>query len=78
MLQLKGTALPSLALENLQELDNLKLSGPDRDKAEKTIAGALASVYTGSYSLPRVDLAEMVLESWARYCKLTGQVHLSP
>ena len=47
MLQLKGTALPSLALENLQELDNLKLSGPDRDKAEKTIAGALASVYSG-------------------------------
>lgn len=43
---LNGTALPSLALGNLQELENLKLSGPDRDEAEKTIAGALASVYS--------------------------------
>jgi hypothetical protein len=51
MSQLNGTALPSLALENFQELENLKLSGPDRDKAEEMIAGALASIYSGQ-SLP--------------------------
>jgi len=44
-LQLNGTALPSLALENLQEVDDLGLSGPDRDKAEEMIAGALGSIY---------------------------------
>jgi len=41
-----GTALPSLALENLQEVENRNLSGPDRDKAEETIAGALGSLYS--------------------------------
>ena len=46
-LQLNGTALPSLALENLQELEDLSLSGPDRDEAERTVAGALASIYGG-------------------------------
>jgi hypothetical protein len=46
-LQLNGTALPSLALENLQELDDLKLSEADRNKAEETIAGALATMYSG-------------------------------
>jgi len=42
---LNGTALPSLALENFREVENLNLSGPDRDKAEETIAGALGSLY---------------------------------
>ena len=47
MLQLNGTALPSLALENLQEIESLKLSRSDRDEAEKTIAEGLASLYAG-------------------------------
>jgi hypothetical protein len=47
MLQLNGTARPSLALENLQEVESLNLSGPDREKAEETIAGALGSMYSG-------------------------------
>jgi hypothetical protein len=51
LLKLNGTALPSLALENLQELENLKLSGPERDKTEDMIAGALASMYSGQYLL---------------------------
>jgi hypothetical protein len=47
MFQLNGTALPSLALENLQEVENLKLRGSDRDEAEEMIAGALGSIYAG-------------------------------
>ncbi|KAH9967250.1 cytochrome P450 [Russula dissimulans] len=42
---LDGTVLPSLALENFQELDNTGLSGSDRDKAEEAISGALATMY---------------------------------
>ncbi|KAH9980679.1 cytochrome P450 [Russula compacta] len=42
---LNGTARPSLALEHFQEMENLKLSGSDRDEAEDTLAGALASIY---------------------------------
>jgi len=42
---LNGTALPSLALENFQELENSGLSGPDRDKAEELIASALGTMY---------------------------------
>jgi len=38
-----GTARPSLALENLQETE--KLEGPEREKAEEVVAGALASMY---------------------------------
>jgi hypothetical protein len=49
MSQLNGTALPSLALESLQELDNLKLDAFDRNKAEDTIAGALGSLYSGKH-----------------------------
>jgi len=45
--QLNGTARPSLALENLQELENLNLSGPDLNKAEEMIAGVLGSTYSG-------------------------------
>ncbi|KAI0301726.1 cytochrome P450 [Multifurca ochricompacta] len=41
---LRGTARPSLALQNLQEIE--KLSGSDRDKAEKMVSGALASLYS--------------------------------
>ena len=43
--QTNGTARPSLALDNLQETD--KLPGPEREKAEKVVAGALASMYVG-------------------------------
>lgn len=49
LLKLNGTARPSLALENFQEMESLKLSGPDRGKAEETIAGALASIYQGQF-----------------------------
>jgi hypothetical protein len=45
VLQSSGTAQPSLALENLQEAE--KLSGPEREKAEKAIAEALGSMYGG-------------------------------
>jgi len=38
-----GTARPSLALENLQEIE--KLSASDRSEAEKTISNALGSIY---------------------------------
>jgi hypothetical protein len=51
MLQLNGTARPSLALENLQEIESLKLSRSDYDEAEKVIAEALASLYAGQYPL---------------------------
>ena len=47
MLQLNGTALPSLALENFQEVENQKLSGSERDKAEEVFSGALGSIYIG-------------------------------
>ncbi|KAH9967253.1 cytochrome P450 [Russula dissimulans] len=40
---LDGTALPSIALENFQELENMVLSGSDRDKAEEAISDALAT-----------------------------------
>ena len=58
MSQLNGTAIPSLALENLQELEDQHLSGPDRNEAEEVVAGALASMYTGQYPLSRIDLIE--------------------
>jgi len=38
-----GTARPSLALEGLQETENLR--GPEREKAEEVLAGALGSMY---------------------------------
>jgi len=47
MLQFNGTARPSLALENLQELEDQNLNGPDRNKVEEAMAGALASMYSG-------------------------------
>lgn len=49
MQQLNGTAPPSLALENFQEVENQKLSGSERDKAEETIAGALGTISVGEY-----------------------------
>ena len=55
LLWLNGTALPSLALENLRELEDLKLSRSERDKTEETIAGALASMYSGQYPLLFLD-----------------------
>jgi hypothetical protein len=41
----------------------LKLSRSDRDRAEETIAGALASIYVGQYLLQHllVDLVENFL-----------------
>jgi hypothetical protein len=56
MLQLNGTARPSLALESLQELENLKLSAVDNDRAEQFIAGVLGSNYSGQYPLRRLEL----------------------
>jgi hypothetical protein len=47
MLQLNGTAIPSLALENLQELENQNLSASDRNEAKEVIAGILGSMYIG-------------------------------
>jgi hypothetical protein len=44
---LNGTAQPSLALDNLQEVESL--SGSERKNAEKTIAEALATMYGGQY-----------------------------
>ena len=52
MFQLNGTAVPSLALDNLQDEENLKLIGSDRDEAEEMIAGALGSIYAGQYFVP--------------------------
>jgi hypothetical protein len=69
MSQVNGTARPSLALENFQEVENLKLSGSERDKAEETIVGALGSLYAGQYQPYRIDLIEIVLYSWGRYRK---------
>jgi len=43
---LNGTAVPSLALENLQELENKNLNESDHNKAEEVIAGALATMYS--------------------------------
>jgi len=43
---LNGTAVPSLALENLQELEDQNLNGSDHNKVEEVIAGTLASMYT--------------------------------
>jgi len=57
-LQLDGTALPSLALENFQELENLNES--DRDKAEEAIADALGTMYAGQYLLSHSDLVERI------------------
>ena len=62
VLQLDGTALPSLALENIQRAEDLKLSGPDRNKVEETIAGALASMSSGEYPLSHsMDLVITIL-----------------
>jgi hypothetical protein len=55
LLQLNGTALPSLALENFQELEIEGLSGFDHEKAEESIAGALGTMYAGQYLLCRSD-----------------------
>ena len=74
MSQLNGTALPSLALENLQELEDLKLSESDHDRAEETIAGALASLYTGRCLRPCLDPVQANLyNSWVRYRKSMRQ-----
>jgi len=40
-----GTAQPSLALENYQEIE--KLPGREREEAEKVLAGALGTMYAG-------------------------------
>jgi hypothetical protein len=72
MFQLNGTALPSLALENFLEVENLKLGGSDRDEAEKMIAGALGSIYAGQYLISCLDHVEIVFyNSCVRYRKWT-------
>jgi len=71
MLQLNGTALPSLAFENLQ-LDELKLNGPDLDNAEETIAGPLVSMYSGKCPLWYLDMAEILLKSRNRHRESTS------
>ena len=47
-LEAQGLAQPSLALENLQQIE--KLSETERVNAENVITGALGSIYTGSES----------------------------
>ncbi|KAH9979828.1 hypothetical protein BJV74DRAFT_887900 [Russula compacta] len=42
---LNGTPRPSLILENFQEVENRKLGGSDRDKAEEMTARALGSIH---------------------------------
>ena len=70
MLQLNGTALPSLALENFQEIETLKSSGSERERAEETIAGALASIYAGQCHFQCLDLVEAIpYDSRRRYRK---------
>jgi len=70
MLQLNGTALPSLALDNFQEVESLKLSGSERERAEETIAGALASCFSGQYPFQCLDLVETIsYDSRGRYRK---------
>ena len=73
MSQLNGTALPSLALENFQEIENQKISGFERDKAEDVIAGALGSIYLGMLPTKTLDLIEIVLHSRSRYSKQTSK-----
>ncbi len=62
MSQLHGTAVPSLALEGLQGVENQNLNESDRNKAEDIIAGALASMYSGRYLLHRIYMIEIVLQ----------------
>jgi hypothetical protein len=47
--QKDGTARPSLALENLQHIENMR--GPQRDNAEEVLRGVLGSMYTGERQL---------------------------
>ena len=47
ILQLNGTAVPSLALENLQDLENQNLSESDHNMVEEVITGTLGSMYAG-------------------------------
>ena len=43
----------------MQELENLNLSGPDRDKAEEIIAGVLGSIYSGQCPPRYLELVEI-------------------
>jgi hypothetical protein len=43
--KVNGTAQPSLALESLQEIE--KLTGREREEAEKVVTGTLGSMYAG-------------------------------
>ena len=70
MLQRNGTALPSLALENFQVIENLELIGSEHEKVEEMIAGALASIFAGQYLFQCFDLVETILhDSQGQYCK---------
>lgn len=51
--QKDGTARPSLALENLQHIENMR--GSQRDNAEAALRGVLGSMYTGERQLHESD-----------------------
>ncbi|KAF8486347.1 cytochrome P450 [Russula ochroleuca] len=51
---LNGTAQPSIALENLQETD--QLDKPEREKAEQVIARVLGSVYSEIQTMAQEEL----------------------
>jgi len=51
--QKDGTARPSLALENLQHIENMR--GSQRDNAEAALRGVLGSMYTGERPLHGSD-----------------------
>ncbi|KAI0253743.1 cytochrome P450 [Lactifluus subvellereus] len=50
----KGTARPSLALENLGQTE--ELSGPERERAKETIIGALGSIYAAGSDTAQGEL----------------------
>lgn len=74
MPQLNGTAQPSLALGNLQEIESSKLDSSDRGEAEKTVAATLASLFSGQYLLWCMDSIDIIVfNSRVRYCKSMGK-----
>ncbi|KAH9967252.1 cytochrome P450 [Russula dissimulans] len=61
---LDGTALPSIALENFQGLDNMGMSGSDRDKAEEAISGALGTMYGAGTDTSTAKKVQAELDSF--------------
>jgi len=58
---LDGTALPSLAPENFQELEDLGLNGSDRDKAEEAIADTLGTMYAAGVDTSTAAMKSFIL-----------------